>query len=64
MIIPVRCFSCGQVIADKYDKYVKLIKDEKKTPDQALDILGVKKYCCRRMYLSHVDLVDDIMKYK
>jgi DNA-directed RNA polymerase subunit N (RpoN/RPB10) len=63
MIIPVRCFSCGQVIADKYDKYLKLINEEKKTPEQALDILGVKKYCCRRMYLSQVDLVDDIMKY-
>lgn len=63
MIIPVRCFSCGQVIADKYDAYIKLIKDEKKTPEQALDILGIKKYCCRRMYLSHVDLVDDVMKY-
>ena len=23
MIIPVRCFTCGKVLADKYDYYVK-----------------------------------------
>jgi DNA-directed RNA polymerase subunit N (RpoN/RPB10) len=31
MIIPIRCFTCGKVIADKYDYYVtetkKLMKD-------------------------------------
>lgn len=34
MIIPVRCFTCGKVLADKYDYYVaeskKLPKTEKK----------------------------------
>jgi DNA-directed RNA polymerase I, II, and III subunit RPABC5 len=25
MIIPIRCFSCGKVIADLYEKYVELI---------------------------------------
>jgi DNA-directed RNA polymerase subunit N len=62
MICPVRCFSCGQVIADKYEDYKKLIKEGKK-PDEALDILGVEKYCCRRMLLTHVDTIDEIMKY-
>lgn len=23
MIIPIRCFTCGKVIADKYDYYIK-----------------------------------------
>jgi DNA-directed RNA polymerase subunit N (RpoN/RPB10) len=23
MIIPIRCFTCGKVLADKYDAYVK-----------------------------------------
>jgi DNA-directed RNA polymerase I, II, and III subunit RPABC5 len=63
MIIPVRCFSCGQLVADKYDKYINLIKNEKKTEQEALDALGVKKYCCRRMFLSHVESIDEIKKY-
>ncbi len=63
MICPVRCFSCGQVVAHKYDEYVKLTTKEKKSPEEALNILGIKKYCCRRMYLTHVEVIDDIMKY-
>ena len=64
MIVPVRCFSCGQVIGDKYDEYKRLVEQEGKTKDEALNILGVKKYCCRRMFLTQVDLIDDVMKYK
>lgn len=63
MICPIRCFSCGQVVANKYDEYVRLVNIEKKTPQEALDILNVKKYCCRRMLLTHVDVIDDILKY-
>jgi len=64
MIVPVRCFSCGQVIGDKYDEYKRLVEQEGKTKDEALNILGVKKYCCRRMFLTQVDLIDDVVKYK
>jgi len=63
MIVPIRCFSCGQLVADQYEQYLKLIKEENKTPEQALDTLGIKKYCCRRMFLSHVEAIDEIMKY-
>ena len=32
-----------------------------KTPEGiALDKLGLTRYCCRRMLLSHVDLIDTI----
>ncbi len=63
MICPVRCFSCGQVVADKYEEYKRLIEEEKKTKGQALDIVGLRKYCCRRMLLTHTDVIDDIIKY-
>jgi len=63
MIIPIRCFSCGQVIADKYDEYIKLTIVDKKTEKEALDILNVTKYCCKRMFLSHVESIDDIKQY-
>ncbi len=63
MIIPIRCFSCGQVVAHNYEEYLKEIKDKKLKPTQVLDNLGVRKYCCRRMYISNVEMVDEIMKY-
>ena len=76
MIIPVKCFTCGMVIADKYRYYLeevrklKLNKDidvdkvmyltkefKEKTPEgEVMDSLGLKKMCCRRHLLTHVDI--------
>jgi DNA-directed RNA polymerase subunit N len=28
-----------------------------------LDSLGVKRYCCRRMLISHVEIIDEILKF-
>lgn len=55
MIIPIRCFSCNKLIADKWERYKELIKNGN-TEAQALDTVGLKRYCCRRMFLSHVDV--------
>lgn len=75
MIIPVRCFTCGKVLADKWNFYQKEIQKTNsedsvlnvnaKTLQQTkegktLDSLGLKRYCCRRMMLSHVDLINII----
>ena len=80
MIIPVRCFTCGKVIADKWTEYIEElqknynidvpvdsiysitdIQNNKESHEKKiLDKLGLKRYCCRRMMLSNVDLVDKI----
>ncbi|ORY87939.1 DNA-directed RNA polymerase, subunit N/Rpb10 [Protomyces lactucae-debilis] len=62
MIIPVRCFSCGKVVGDKWDAYLKLLEDGREEGD-ALTTLGLKRYCCRRMVLTHVDLIEKILHY-
>ncbi len=62
MIIPVRCFSCGAVIADKYEKFVERAKKE--DPKKVLDSLGITRYCCRRMILSQVDFIDELIKFE
>jgi DNA-directed RNA polymerase subunit N (RpoN/RPB10) len=75
MIIPIRCFTCSKVIADKYDYYhqeknkLKPI-DKKDDPNlkfysdihtkEILDRLGLIRYCCRRSLMSSVDLMDVI----
>ena len=63
MIVPIRCFSCGKLIADEFEEYVRRVS-KKENPDKVLSDLGVIRYCCRRTIFSHVDLMDEILKYK
>lgn len=97
MIIPVRCFTCNHVLADKWRWFEKecekLVNDHEhdqggsstKRSDQKdtkskratstatdppaknmeianraelLDKLGLKRLCCRRHMLGHVDMME------
>ena len=62
MIIPIRCFTCGKLIADRWEEFAKRVKDGER-PKKVLDDLGMTRYCCRRMFISHVDVVDDLLRY-
>ena len=61
MEFPVRCFTCGSVIGHLYEQYESMVKEKK--PDVCLDELGVSRYCCRRMFIAHVDIVPNVLKY-
>lgn len=76
MIIPVKCFTCGNVLANKYrhylaevrkkklakglqvDRVIYLTKDniEKSAEGEVLDDLRLFNMCCRRHFLTHVDI--------
>ena len=76
MIIPIKCFTCGTVLADKYryyceevrkrkiakdmhvDKVIYLTKEysNKTAEGEVLDEMQLKKMCCRRHMLTHVDI--------
>lgn len=77
MIIPVRCVTCGHVLADLYSYYVREVQrrkieggidvDEIKYIDpsapvktiegEVMDSLLLRKICCRRHVLTHVDVL-------
>lgn len=61
-LIPIRCFTCGKVIGDKWETYTNYLNTGKTAKD-ALDTLGLTRYCCRRMLLGHVNTFDDVIKY-
>jgi DNA-directed RNA polymerase subunit N len=62
MIIPVRCFTCGKLVADRWEEFARRIKAGEH-PKRVLDDMGMTRYCCRRMFISHVDVVDDLIRY-
>ena len=63
MIIPIRCWSCGKPIGHLWEEYTERSKkgDDKKA---VLDDLGLERYCCRTMFLSHVELIDTVAQFK
>jgi len=85
MIIPVRCFTCGNILASKYETYKKRVSELKKkegitdtdpllitgsninseeilsTPEKrVLDDLKLVRYCCRRHFISQIDIINYI----
>ncbi|HXW02331.1 MAG TPA: DNA-directed RNA polymerase subunit N [Candidatus Nitrosotenuis sp.] len=62
MLIPVRCFTCGNLIADRYEEYQNRVKAGEE-PAKVLDSLGFKRYCCRRMLLTTVETMQQIIPF-
>ena len=72
MIIPVRCMNCGKLLADKwlwYQEQLKAAGVTKRTyfdgsgevpqtsEAEVMARLGLTRYCCRKVLLTHVDLI-------
>ena len=62
MLIPVRCFSCGNLIADKYDDYQTKLKAGE-DPEKILNELEINRYCCRRMLLTTVETIQQVIPF-
>src|SRR6266487_4397954 len=60
MLIPIRCFTCGNVVADKYGEYSNRIKAGE-DPAYVMDSLNIKRYCCRRMFVSSVETIYQVI---
>ncbi|MAC97778.1 MAG: DNA-directed RNA polymerase subunit N [Euryarchaeota archaeon] len=62
MLIPVRCWSCGKVVAHLYDQFKNAV-DTGEDPSKVLDDIGLERYCCRRMYVGHIELIDEVSPF-
>jgi len=63
MIIPVRCFTCGKPIGHLWEEFSRRVSQGEPVK-KILDDIGLKRYCCRRMMLTHVGLLDEVLKYE
>lgn len=88
MLIPIKCFSCGKLLGDLWNYYIKeknrLLNEKNKNRKvtledinisnedimikhfddnvsaDILDKLEIKNICCRRHFLSTIDLIEFI----
>ncbi|PSQ12828.1 DNA-directed RNA polymerase subunit N [Halobacteriales archaeon QS_5_70_15] len=64
MMVPVRCFTCGNVVGGHWEEFRGRAREGDEDPAEVLDELGVERHCCRRMLISHEDLVDVVSPYQ
>ena len=62
MMIPIRCFTCGKVVASAYEEYKRRTANGE-NPKTVMDSLGLTRYCCRRMLVAESDIIDDTAPY-
>lgn len=63
MLFPICCFSCNMRVGKKWLSYKKLLNDGM-SQKEALDKLEIKRYCCRRMFLTFLDKASSINLYE
>jgi len=62
VVVPVRCFTCGNLVSDKFEEYQNKVKSGEE-PAKILDSLGIKRYCCRRMLLTTVETIQQVLPF-
>ncbi len=50
------------MIAHAYADYRKAVESGEE-PQKAMDDAGLVRYCCRRMFLGHVELIDEVAPF-
>lgn len=63
MMVPVRCFTCGKVIGQAWEEYNRRI-GQGEDPGKVMTELGLKRYCCRQVFLGNVDMLKEISKFR
>jgi len=62
MLKPIRCFTCGSLVAEKYSIFNERVKAGG-DPNEVMNSMKINRYCCRRMLLSNVDIIDQVLPY-
>lgn len=62
MSLPPRCFTCGKVIG-QYEETFKTSLSQSIPVKEILDTFGLQRYCCRRMFLGYVDIIDQLLLF-
>ena len=61
-MFPVRCYTCNYFVGAYYNEYTKRVSDNE-TKKEVLDSLSLNRICCRRMFLGHVHIISDLIRF-
>ena len=60
-MFPMRCYTCNALTGTLHSEYERLVT--KIGEGAAMDRMGIRRICCRRMFLGYVDLVEDMLVF-
>lgn len=78
MSLPVRCFTCNKCIGQFEQRWIDRVNKIENsssvamgggsgnTPESLgaiLDEFGMVRYCCRRMFMGYVNILDQLLEY-
>ena len=63
MIIPIRCFSCGKPVGHLHEEFKERV-EKGEDAGKVMNSLGLTRFCCRSIFLGHVELIDVAGEFK
>jgi len=63
MMCPIVCMSCGKPVAHLYEEYSSRISKGEHAK-KVMDELGLERYCCRALFMGHIELIDTVARFK
>ena len=57
MLFVVRCYTCGTCLSNRHKKYIELKDDPK-----VFEKIKLKRYCCRKFFITFPDMFSKIFK--
>lgn len=62
MLVPIRCFTCNTPVGHVYPELTERQR-RGHTFDAVMSDCGIRRYCCKRMLVTHVDLGRLVAEY-
>ena len=59
----MRCITCGKPVGGLWETYKQRIVNGEQTA-KVLDDLGLERYCCRALFLTHQDVLSNVAKFR
>ena len=63
MMIPIRCMACGKPVGHLWEEFKERVEGGEEGK-KVMDNLGLERYCCRALFVGHVDLIDTSAQFK